>query len=333
MQRIIIRHVYSDHYFFLHIVCYLRGPMAQKLRHIPIYTQQYRFTISEEFKDKNIIDFFSERFSFKPREYWIRLLEEGDISVNNQGVDVDYILMDNDVVRTLRRDVQEPAVNADYKILFDDDGVLVIDKPAPLPVHPAGRYFKNSLLSILKENNPDIKFHTIHRLDSWTTGVLVLATNKERARVLHLQVEKKTVKKAYGVLAGGDFGEQEFTIDEAVGRVDGAFRGVGPEITEAKDSVTLFKPLIKKGDVTLLMAQPLTGRTNQIRVHVQAAGGYVLNDPLYSPRKSEIIPYMGLHCREMTFRLYPGEEAVTFKAPWPDHFLKYFSRTELDDHM
>lgn len=299
------------------------------MRRIPLYSQHYRFAVTEEYAGLGLIDFFAKRFSFKPREYWTCLLEDGDISVNNQGVDPHYILKTEDVIRTLRRDVQEPDVNDDYQILFDQDGVLVLNKPAPLPVHPAGRYYKNSLIHILGEKDPNIKFHTIHRLDTWTTGVLILATEPERARFIHIQVEKKKIQKAYGVLAQGDFGTEEFTIDQAVGRVDGAHRGVGPGITEAKESVTVFKPLVRNGDVTFLRAEPMTGRTNQIRVHIQAAGGHVLNDPLYSPAAGRRVPYMGLHCREMSFQIRPDQEPKRFEAPWPDHFLKYFSEDEL----
>ncbi len=325
--------------------------MTKQLRHTPPYTQQFRYAVPKEYVGKNILDFHDERFSFRPRDYWQKLIQEGDISVNNESIDAKYSLKEADMIRTFRRDVIEPDVDADYKQIYFKSGILVINKPAPLPVHPAGRYYKNSLLYILRENNPKVKFHTIHRLDTWTTGVLLLATDDSKARLLHKQVEAKTIHKVYGVLAKGDFGTKEFTIDEPVGRVNGTFRGTGPDITEAKPAVTKFVPIVKKDDVTFLKAYPITGRTNQIRVHVNVAGGHIVNDPLYSPgTKSQIhkdnhgraqgpAPTsnndprstthdprpLGLHCREMGFKIDPNGTPVTFKAEWPEHFLDFFS--------
>lgn len=304
--------------------------MSKPLRHTPPYSQQYRFIIPEQYVGQNIIDFFTNRFSFKPRDYWLQLLANQQISVNNQGVDQDYVLQRNDLLHTRRDDVTEPDVNADFKIIHDADGVFVINKPAPLPVHPVGRYYKNSLIYILDEIYPDRKFHTIHRIDVWTTGVLVMGSDPVVAKYLHRQVEKQRNKKIYAVLAKGDFGDNEFVADQAIGRVEGAHRGVGPDVLDPKQSKTIFTPLAKNGDVTLLRAEPVTGRTNQIRVHIQACGGHILNDPLYSPLPSEQQEFIGLHCRDMRFSLKYPDEPVSFKAEWPEHYRRFFSEDDLN---
>ncbi|MBF0106961.1 MAG: hypothetical protein HQM16_16735 [Deltaproteobacteria bacterium] len=295
------------------------------LRHTKPYTQQFRFIVTREHAGLSLIDFYNRRFSFRSADYWVGLMCSGAITVNQQGVAPDYRLKQDDVIITRRDDVEEPDVADGYQILFEDKGLLVIDKPAPLPVHPAGRYYKNSLIYILREKFPEKKFHTIHRIDTWTTGVLVMATEDETARFLHMQVERQQIKKEYGVLAVGDFGESEFIIDEPVGRIDGAHRGTGPLITDPKESRTIFTPLAKKGAISFLKAEPLTGRTNQIRVHLKARGGHVLNDPLYAPSPQTAIPFMGLHCRRMTFRPAKDTDPVAFEAPWPGHFKKYFN--------
>lgn len=307
------------------------------MRRIAPYSQQFRFTVTAEYAGWELINFFCERFDFKPRAYWLRLIERGQITVNRLAAAADYCLSQGDVIHTRRDDVQEPDVNDGIRILYDHDGVLVVDKPAPLPVHPVGRFFKNTLTFILNETNPKTRYHTIHRLDTWTTGVLVLATRRDRARFLHEQVEEQAVEKTYGVLAVGDFGDKPFTIEEPVGRINaclpagrGPRRGFGPCVTQAKPAVTAFRPVARRKGVSLLAARPVTGRTNQIRVHVQAAGGYVLHDPLYGPEPCEAIPFMGLHCRAMRFSLYPDHEPVSFTAPWPDPFLDYFGEKELD---
>ncbi len=305
------------------------------LRHISPYTQQYRFETTKEYAGKSVINFYVQRFGFKPREYWMEMIERGDILLNRQGVDADQILKLGDVLHTIRRDVEEPPVNDEICIIHEGDGVLVLNKQAPIPIHPSGRYFKNSLIHILREKIPDTVFHTIHRLDTWTTGVLVMATEATVARHLHLQVEKRQMKKIYGVLAVGDFGDKEFSVNIPVGRVDGAHRGTGPNITEAREALTIFTPLARKNNVTFLRAELITGRTNQIRVHVQAAGGAVLGDPLYTRPAGQggvdhSPDFMGLHCRSMELSPAPGKEPQKFVADWPLCYLEYFSKEELD---
>lgn len=302
------------------------------LRHIPPYDFQYRFTVDRTFSGRTLIEFYTDRFGFKPREYWEDLIFRGESTVNEQDVIPTQILQTGDIVRTWRRDVTEPPVNDELEILCDTGGLFILNKRAPIPVHPSGRYFKNSLTTILRERFPGRAFHTIHRLDLWTTGVLLLATDERMAKILHGQVEKQKMKKAYGVLAVGNFGDKPFKIDVPVGRVQGAHRGYGEGITEARNCVTEFTPLLTNNQITFLKAEPLTGRTNQIRVHVKAAGGSILNDPLYSPNppREDEIDFMGLHCRQMDF-ITGTDMPFCAKANWPEGFLRYFSKDELDE--
>lgn len=302
------------------------------MRHTPAYQYQYRFIITEPFYGMSLIDFYTRRFTFKTREYWLHLINTQLVSVNSLPVSPDYILQKNDVLRTIRPDVQEPDVNDELDIIYNQNGIFVLNKRAPIAVHPCGRYFKNSLTSILKENFPDQTFHTIHRLDVWTTGVLIFATSAEQAQELHAQIDKKQMLKFYAVLAKGDFPDV-FSINEPIGRAENGHRGVGENIRDAKDCLTEFQTLSRKNGVSLLKANPITGRTNQIRVHVLAAGGEVLNDPIYTKsfdgKVNDNPPFLGLHCREMTCK-NADKQPLTFKADWPEHFTHYFDKKELD---
>jgi RluA family pseudouridine synthase len=266
--------------------------------------------------------------------------------VNGVRAGPETVLAVTDLIATYRAEVTEPPVNDHIEILYEDDGLMILNKPAPLPVHPSGRFEKNSLISILRERagDPEKPFHPIYRLDAWTTGVFLMATESERARFLHRQVEKKRMKKTYAVLAVGNFGDAPFTVDAPIGRRSGGRRGVGAELEKSKPCVTRFTPLARARTeggarpsdrpLTLLKAEPLTGRTNQIRIHIQHAGGYVLNDPLYSPMFTpeawEEIPFLGLHCREMGFALTPGHTDFHIRAPWPEGFRAHFQGQEMD---
>ncbi len=298
---------------------------TKQWRTIPPYSQQFLFVVTDEFAGLELIRFYTSKFKYKDEGYWLGLIAAGLVTVNQQAAAPDTILRLGDEIRTKRVDVTEPRVNAEIAILYDQNGLLVLDKKAPIPVHPSGRYYKNSLLHVLRELWPDKTFHTIHRLDKWTTGVLILATDAKMAAHLHKQVEKQRFDKTYGVIAGGAFLQKTFSVQDAIGRIFGAHRGTGPDAQDGKASLTHFEVMQTQTDLTLLKAKPVTGRTNQIRVHVQSAGGYVLNDPLYSPQKpdDDSLDFLGLHCREMSFTL-PGPEPLTVQAPWPDEFLKIF---------
>ncbi len=298
--------------------------MTDSWRRTPPYTQNYRTEIKSEDAGVSLIDFFCRRFFFFTRDQWLDYIAREAITVNRDKASPDDIIKVGDIIHSFRNDVQEPDVRDDYEVLYEENGVLVVNKPAPLPVHAAGRYYKNSLLYILQEKFPDKKFHTIHRLDLWTTGVLFLATDPKAAAIIHREMDKGQVEKMYGVLATGNFMQKEFIVDEPIGRLSGNRRGVGGHLDEAKPAVTRFTVIAQKDDVTLLKAEPITGRTNQIRVHIQAAGGHIVGDPLYGAGEAAT-DFMGLHCRSMRLKIAQGSEPTTFVAPWPDGFKKYFS--------
>lgn len=304
--------------------------MTKKWLHRDTYSYRYRYEISTQEAGQSLIDLMTHRFSFRSQEYWLELNEKGLISVNGQGQDPGYILQENDVLHTERPDVSEPDVNADIQFIYDKEGLLIVNKPAPLPVHPSGRFYKNSLTYILKEQYDFETLHTLHRLDHFTTGVLCLATDSKVARQMHMQFEKKSVRKVYAVLVQGHLGREPFKVDQPIGRVDGVLRGCGLDVTGAKESLTHFLPIASAGDYQLLLAEPVTGRTNQIRVHATFAGAPVWNDPLYGEGQADEVTEIGLHCLAMKFKhefLDAGQHE--FMAAIPDHFQTYFSKSEL----
>lgn len=304
---------------------------SKQWRRTEPYDQQFLFVVTPDFAGKTLLEFYTTKFKYKTPEYWHSLITQGLVNLNHLPTFPDTVLAIGDEIRTKRLDVTEPDVNAHIEILYERNGLFVLNKKAPMPVHPSGRYFKNSLTTVLRELYPEKSFHTIHRLDKWTTGVLILATDSKVARHMHLQVEKQRIEKTYGVLGVGAFPEKTFLVDESIGRIDGVYRGTGDLVRNPKSSQTKFCIVHShptQNNLHLLKANPITGRTNQIRVHMQTAGGYVLHDPLYSPAQQAddtMIPFLGLHCRSMTF-LLPDGKPTTIQAPWPTEFLKLFPK-------
>jgi len=270
----------------------------------------------------SVEDYFADRFPFLSREEWIERIREGRVTVNGEAVQPETILREHDFIATQMGVREEPAADRTLDVVYEDATIRVFNKGAPLPVHPSGRYFKNSLTEILKEAYPDETPRPVQRLDALTTGLVVFAKTKQAATHLMHEFSANRVDKEYLALVEGVPAEREFVIDAAVGKVLGAARGVaGPETVNAKPAVTHFEWLSTMEQRSLLRAQPRSGRTNQIRVHLASAGLPIVNDPVYGTATDEA-PRYGLHAHRLRFDGIDGP--VALEAPWPGHFQPYW---------
>ncbi|MBY0369604.1 pseudouridine synthase, partial [bacterium] len=177
----------------------------------------------------------------------------------------------------------EPPVNADIRVVYEDGAIVVLEKPAPLPVHPCGRFNRNSLQRILEKAYAPQKPHAAHRLDSSTSGLMVFARTRRLAGLLQPQFEKGEVEKRYLARVHGHPPEDAFEctlpISEEVGEI-----GSRTASASGLPSHTLFRVQERFSDGTsLLEIRPLTGRTNQIRVHLWEMGWPICGDLLYLP--------------------------------------------------
>lgn len=208
----------------------------------------------------------------------------------------------------------EPQVNADIRILWEDESIVVVDKPAPLPVHPSGRFFHNTLTRLLGTvYRPEI-LSAVHRLDANTTGVLLLSRRRAITSKLQKQFEESTVLKSYLLKCHGQPEWDEEVCKIPIGIRPGAGRiRVGSDAGDA--ARTDFKVLNRYEDGTcLVLANPVTGRTNQIRVHMWEMGYPIVGDPIYLPGNqlsdkqlgssatlSEVGVVMCLHAKRLCF--------------------------------
>ncbi|TEB17869.1 hypothetical protein C9890_0494, partial [Perkinsus sp. BL_2016] len=174
-------------------------------------------------------------------------------------------------------------------ILYEDERILALHKPAGWPVHPCGGYGENSITQELKRLRPDITALPLHRLDRLTSGVLLFTKRADIAAELSAMLatgDEKKVKKIYIARVLGNF-KKAVTIQTFIKCVDprvGVYATCDQSTardSQAKWSVTDFQPIIHMADETIVQCQPLTGRTHQIRVHLQHAGYPIVNDPCY----------------------------------------------------
>jgi RluA family pseudouridine synthase len=182
--------------------------------------------------------------------------------------------------------VTEPDVNGRVEILHEDEALIVLNKPAPLPMHAGGRFYRNTLQHILNEVYHPQKPHPAHRLDANTTGAVLVTRTRHFAGKLQPQFARGQIEKLYLVRVQGRPPEEGFHCDAPVSAESGKLGSRTVDVESGLDSRTEFRVRKKNSDgTTLIEARPLTGRTNQIRVHLWHLGFPVCGDAVYLPGK------------------------------------------------
>jgi UPF0176 protein len=272
-------------------------------------------------------DTLCDVFAHVPAEIWQQRLAEGRV-LNGAGQPVPG----SQVVRAGERyqhavpAVIEPNVNMRIELLHEDEAVIVLNKPAPLPMHAGGRFYRNTLQHILDRIYYPQKPRPSHRLDANTTGVVVVARTRHFAGFIQTQFARAEVEKVYLVRVNGHPAVDEFICDAPISSDAGKLGSRTVDRTSGLPARTQFQVQQRMADGTaLLEARPLTGRTNQIRIHLAHVGFPVCGDPAYltgnrlgeSQTLDVEAPPLCLHAWSLGFRHPLDQQMVTFTAPPP----------------
>jgi len=283
----------------------------------PASQQIYQSSPSPQYCGLPIEEYFARRFPYQSKEDWIAQINNGDISVNGVAAQTGYVLREGDRIITRAGMRQEPPANRSLKVVYQDSHLRVFNKPAPIPVHPSGRYFQNSMTEILKQLYPEEIPRPVQRLDATTTGVIVFARTREAAGTLMEEFKSHRIKKEYLALVEGEPEKENFCIDAPIGVLKGSHRGIGDQIENAKPAKTEVQWLASKDGFSLLKIIPLSGRTNQIRVHLSSCGLPIYNDQVYGQGSEDNYQY-GLHAWNLEFKFF--DRTMEFRVEPPPHF-------------
>ena len=260
-----------------------------------------------------------------------KLIEQGNVKVNGKNVKTSYKLNENDKVEVEIPEVKEVCIEAQdipVEVLYEDNDIIVVNKPKGLVVHPANGNpngtLVNALMKICKGTlsgiGGEIRPGIVHRLDKDTSGVLIVAKNDKAHLALCKQIKNREVKKTYLALTRGIIKENEATINMPIGRST-TDRKKMAVVKTGKEAITHFKVLERFKENTLLEINLETGRTHQIRVHLSQIGYPIVGDMVYSNGKNKFgVQGQMLHAWKIKF-MHPitGKE-MEIEAPLPPYF-------------
>lgn len=286
--------------------------------------------VTEENQNKRIDQFLVEQLHLS-RSKIAKMIQNNQVLVNGKKTKNSYLLKMDDMIQT--EEYQEEPMNLtpenmNLDIVYEDNDVIVVNKENGIVVHPAvgnpSHTLVNGLLYHSKELsslNGEFRPGIVHRIDAYTTGLLMVAKNNKAHEILAKQLEEKKTTRKYIALVWGVIKEDTGTIDAPIGRDLKDRKKMAVTDVNAKDAITHFKVLERYQEATLIELQLETGRTHQIRVHMNYIGHPVVNDPVYGKKK--LIDETGqcLHAKELGFIHPTTGEYMEFEAPLPECFI------------
>jgi 23S rRNA pseudouridine955/2504/2580 synthase len=317
---------------------------SQVQSQVPVQVQLV--TISEEEAGQRIDNYLLRICKGVPKSHIYRVLRSGEVRVNKGRIDQTYRLVEGDIIRIPPIRIAEKAPSnapgAEFKILLEDNHLLVIDKPAGVAVH-GGSGVSYGVIEQLRAARPDAKFlELVHRLDRDTSGVLVLAKKRSALTNLHEQIRGGEPDKRYFVLVRGDWknARQHIKLPLHKYSTSDGERRVRVQ-ADGMESHTIFNLIQRYGEFALLEAELKTGRTHQIRVHLASSGFAIAGDDKYGDfalnrdlQKADgervALKRMFLHAHQITFIHPESGKPVTLNAPLPpecERFLKSLKKT------
>ncbi len=292
---------------------------------------------------ETILEFLTRRFAYKTRDKWVESIVSGAILINSEVVNPERILNNKDIISYTRNPSDEPEIDRKYKLLYEDDQILVVDKSGNIPISESGKYYKNTLLNLLKEKEGYKELYAVHRLDRETSGIVLIARTKDIATLIGKQFQFQKPKKEYHAVLVGEFKQKQFLVEAPIKQAslaDSTIKIRQIVDQKGKSSKTEFVKVKVMDGLTLARIKLFTGRTHQIRCHAEYLGYPVLGDKLYGQQDAFFIAVMNgekeasfgkfgvlnrhlLHASKLSFSHPKHKRRMNFYSSYETCFSEY----------
>lgn len=295
------------------------------------------FDILPEMEDERVDKCISNYMENLSRSYIQKIIKDGNVFVNDTVIKANYRVRVDDRIRFTIPDSVEPdipAQNIPLDILYEDEDILIVNKPKNMVVHPAPGHYEGTLVNAvmfhckgrLSGINGVMRPGIVHRIDKDTTGSVIICKNDESHNAIAAQLKTHDITRKYRAIVFGNMKDDTGTVDAPIGRHPNDRKKMAVNEKNGKRAVTHYRVLERFGKYTYIECRLETGRTHQIRVHMASIGHPLLGDSVYSGRKAPFhLEGQVLHAMTLGF-IHPGNgEYVEFEAPLPEYFEKLLS--------
>ena len=296
--------------------------------------EKHCFTADIEHEDQRIDRYLTEMLPEQSRSFFQKLIRDGFVMVNHIIVKVNYRLKTGDVIEIDIPDAVPTEIvpeNIPLDILYEDDDLLIVNKPKGMVVHPAVGHSTGTLVNAIMYHcqgnlsgiNGEIRPGIVHRIDKDTTGSLIICKNDEAHRNIAEQIKEHSVTRRYVGVVAGTFSEESGTVEGAIGRHPNDRKRMTINEKNGKPAVTHYRVLQTLKGASFMEFELETGRTHQIRVHMASITHPLLGDPVYGNSKN---PYklqgQALHARTIGFIHPTTGEYIEVSAPIPEYMTE-----------
>lgn len=260
-----------------------------------------------------------------------KLIKEGKVFVNSKALSSNYMVKENDsidITDSLSFDITVEKEDIPLDIVYEDDDLIVLNKPSGMVVHPAPSHYSGTLVNALlyhfdlAKGSSSFRPGIVHRIDKDTSGLLIVAKSEVAFEKLSQMIAKKEVKRIYVALVEGVIPHDTATIDAPIGRDTVNRQKMMVTDVNSKSAITHFKVLKRFSKYTLIECELDTGRTHQIRVHMSYIGYPIVNDPVYGKHKKTTDFGQLLHAKKLIFYHPITGSEMCFEVDPPEEFVK-----------
>ena len=292
----------------------------------------YRFQVTEAEEDERIDRYVAELADSLSRSFIQKMIKDGTLPVNGKLVKASYRVQAEDEISFTLPEAVEPDIEPEdipLDILYEDEDLLVVNKPKGMVVHPAAGHYSGTLVNALMYHCRDslsgingvMRPGIVHRIDRDTTGSLIVCKNDTAHLSIAAQLKEHSIVRRYRAIVHGVIREEEGCVDISIGRHPADRKRMAAGVKNGKEAVTHYKVLRRFGQYTYIECRLETGRTHQIRVHMEHIGHPLLGDPVYGNRRSPFrLEGQTLHAMVLGFVHPRTGEYVETVAPLPVYF-------------